>query len=172
MKARVVKTNNQLDKMIADLMQVDGQDVQVGHFASQGLHSKIGLPYPQLMRKHHAGYTWVKPGGQEREVPPRPVLDILGFKLGGFKNPKLRLMMKLWGKMNFSPAATKLMMNEIGKTIAKMEKKIFGDTSLLEPNHPLTINKKGFDAPLIETSELKDKVAYKTSLEGIVKEVK
>ncbi len=172
MKARVIKTGNQLDKMVADLMQIDGENVQVGHFAEQGMHSTIGLPYAALMRKHAAGYTWKKPNGQERDVPPRPVLDILGFKLQGFKNPKIRLLLRLWSKMNFSPAATKLMMNEIGKIIAKMEKKIFGDTALLAPNHPLTINKKGFDAPLIETSELRDKVAYKTSLEGVVKEVK
>ena len=46
---------------------MDKATVDVGHFASQGIHPTSGLPYPELMALHHFG-------DPSQNIPARPFL--------------------------------------------------------------------------------------------------
>jgi hypothetical protein len=166
--AKITKKSNKLDEMVKQLMLIHNKKVEVGHFAEQGVHSKTGLSYIEMMKLHHTGYQI----SAFQFVPPRPVLDVLGFKIRNLKNITLRKIIKNWSKREFNLFSHKKLLEDLGIAIGKIERGIFGNTSLLESNAPLTIAIKGKDAPLVDTGELKNKVAFKTSIDNTVKEVR
>ena len=53
-------------------------------------------------------------------------------------------------------------MQEVGQSV-------FGDLGFLDGNSERTIANKGFDAPLINTGELMENFAYRTSIDGETK---
>lgn len=139
-------------KKLSYLKKLDNQSVSVGHFESQGLHSS-GKSYVNLMKEHHTG---------DEITPPRPVLTILNFRLRGYlSSSEAKSLLKRWAK---DPKNIDLFLSSLGKKIAQQEKQIFGNNTELASNAPLTQKLKGRDSPLVDTGELRSKVAYRTSI--------
>ena len=168
--AKLKKQSNKLSTLIGKLNKIHNQQVQVGHFAEQGAHPTIGISYVALMQKHHTGYVWTQ---KDKIVPPRPVLTILKFKLQNLRDVGIRRHINKWLKSKFTLSDNKEMLEKIALRIGRLEKRIFGDTSLLESNALLTqLQKGGFDSPLVKTKELRNATSFKTSLDPAIKKVK
>ena len=161
LKVSVRKVGNNIQKQLKKLYQLHQQKVEVGHFKEQGVHSTAGISYADLMRKHHNGYEL---GGTK--VPARPVLTVLNFRLGGVGKSLVKTYLRQWSKTPVTPQSNMLLLDNIGKDVREMEKSIFGVASEFMPsNSSLTISLKGGqNTPLVDTEELLDATAYKTSL--------
>jgi len=133
----------------------------VGHFESQGVHSS-GLSYVDLMRIHHTGGN---PSGQV-PLPPRPVLDLLVFNNERLEDPKFKLAFERWKKRTYGESSNAILLEDIGKILRDKEKAIFGSNKLA----PNKVPPKDVNNPLIDSGELRNKTALKTSINNIVKE--
>lgn len=144
--------NNRLDKIVKQLKSLANDEVQVGHFQEQGLHYS-GFSYPELMAFHHTG------GDPNNGSPviPRKLLDILWARHRNLeKNPQIKAAFTRWRKRPLSEESNKKLLDEIGRVIAKLEKAMFGD--------PLALPTNGSNlSPLVDTGDLRDHTAYKTS---------
>jgi len=74
--------------------------------------------------------------------------------------------MKRWAKSNFTVKDNKVLLDTFGIYLRKQEQNIFGHSPPLEAN----AESKGANTPLVETGELKSKVAYKNSIDKQIKE--
>jgi hypothetical protein len=160
LKVKLVKKGSQFKKLIQQIHRLNNESVEIGHFKSQGEHES-GFTYPELMALHHRG-------NPETPLPPRPVLAILFFRFRKLKTkaPAIDRAFKAWGKRKSGDSSDKILLNDIGEFFREEEKKIFG-SSTLAPN---AVPPKAFNNPLIDTGDLKSKVAYKTSKDKQVKE--
>lgn len=168
MKVKVVKKGNDLEKLLKQIKDLDDEFVEVGHFLEQGQHPTAKMSYPSLMRLHHTG-AHLKSGA---EIPPRPVLSILDFRLKG-SSSFIKDAVLSWSKKKATRESGTALLNMVGEAVASMEKDIFGDTGSLEKNSDNTTKRVGVagpDAPLIDTGSLQGKVAYKTSRDNTIKE--
>lgn len=161
-KFKVKKTGNYFDKLVKGIKDLNGESVQIGHFGPEK-HSDTDLTYAELMAIHH------NPTANGLSWPPRPVLDILFAKNLNLDSPAIKKIIKKYNKMDPSDATNRMLLDELGEYFREEEKKIFG-SSELAPNAPATIAQKGSNNPLIETGELREKTAYKTSKDNQVKE--
>lgn len=164
MKVRMKKVGNKLEKLTKAFHDLNGEFVEVGHFKEQGQHSDTDLTYAELMAIHH------NPVGNGLNWPPRPVLDILFFKNKNLDSPEIKAILGRFRKKEPTPVNIAWLLKEIGQALGKKEKAIFG-SGFLAPNSPITIAKKGRNSPLIDTGELRSKVAYRTSKDKNIKEV-
>lgn len=155
---KLKKKGNQLEKLLKQVRNLNKESVQVGHFRESGKHPS-GFTYPELMAIHHAG-------NPETNLPARPVLDILFFRNRRLTANAIDMAFKAWGKRKLNASSNKKLLSDLGMYIRDEEKKIFG-SSVLAPN---AVPPKSFNSPLVDTGELKSKVAYKTSLDKKVKE--
>ena len=156
LKFSIKKGSREFDKKIKALKKFDKAKVEVGHFASQGNHSEINESYVDIMKLHHTGGSV---GGIP--IPERPVLTHLDFESREFLSSKsVKNSLKngvVLGDLNST-------LNFIGLSLRDKEKDIFGDPTKLQPNADATvIRKHGVDSPLVDTGELRDKVAYRLS---------
>ena len=164
LNVKVVQRKGTTRKKIEELINKKNDFVEIGHFEAQGTHPTIGRSYVDLMKLHHNGGTI----RSNVPNPPRPVMHILNFKAEKvLMSPQLR---KEGEALLKSGAKDPLII--VGKRLAAVEKSIFGDPSLLTSNAESTIAAKhGADTPLVETGELRSKVAYRTSKSKIIKEI-
>lgn len=129
--------------------------VQSGYFPSTGIHQGSGESYAQLMDLHEYGF--------DRSVfflAPRPVRQITMLQLRSNKSlwlDDVRGYIKGTKTLNQS-------LNKIGLEITETAKNVFG-SSLLLPNSPVTVSKKGGrNTPLVDTGDLKDHWSWKVKL--------
>lgn len=155
MKTSLRRGKGNYTKALERLKEIRKDKVEVGHFEEQGEHHS-GLTYVELMAYHHRG-------NPEQNLPARPVLDILRFRLRNLENPRIKSIAREWLTNINRQGSTEQMLLQLAKVIAKEEQKIFGDTSALIRNSPLTIALKGSNNPLIERGDLKEAVSYRTS---------
>lgn len=66
-----------------------------------------------------------------------------------------RVLRKIMGRVESRLA---LSLNACAENTKRHIQGVFGDTEKLEPNAQSTIDRKGFDAPLIETGELRESI--------------
>jgi hypothetical protein len=158
LKVSLKKQGNQLEKLSQQLLSLNNAFVEVGHFSSQGKHAS-GFTYPELMAIHHAG-------NPETDLPARPVLDILFFRRRKLTAPVLRRAFKLWKGRKPGNGSDGMLLDDIGKFFREEEQKIFGSPSLV----PNAVPPKESNNPLVDTGDLKSKVAYRTSKNKQVKE--
>jgi len=166
--AKLVKKGRGLENLLKQLKDLEKESVEIGHFQEQGQHTGSKMSYPGIMRLHHTGAT-IKTTGVV--IPPRPILSILEFRLQG-SGPQLKQAVKDWAKKSLSRESSLNLLEDIGKSVVVMEKDIFGDPSLLTPNSENTRKRVGVDgpdAPLVDTGSLRDKVAYRTTIDNTVK---
>ena len=71
-----------------------------------------------------------------------------------------------------SDSATEILLDTIGKYLQEEEKKAFGKISIFTPatTYPKQVGAAGPEAPLVDTGNLRDKVARRTSKSKIIKE--
>ncbi len=155
---KVIKKGNTLEKLAQGLLKFNGEGGKVGHFSSQGIHHS-GHTYPQLMSKHNTGNPEIK-------LPTRPVLDILFARHRRLNKPPIKSAIRAWFKRKLSEGSDNKLLNDIGAYLREEEKRIFGSASLA----PNAVPPKAFNNPLIDTGDLRAKVAYKTSKNEQVKE--
>ena len=163
LKRRLIKKGNTLDKLAKQIHTINGESVEVGHYETQGLHPS-GFTYPELMAIHHTG-------NPEDNLPARPVLSILAFRMfspNRVKDPVIRRAITKWLKGPIAPSSNINMLNSIGRELVRKEKAIFG-SGVLVKNAPRTISIKGSNSPLIDTGDLRDHTSYKTSIDDKVK---
>jgi hypothetical protein len=158
---KMKKVGNSLQKITQQFHKIDNESVEVGHFKEQGTHPS-GFTYAQLMALHHNGGN---PSGSA-PIPPRPVLDLLFFKNSNLSDPKFAAAFKAWRGRTLSESSNGILLAQIGIILRKKEKAIFG-SSALAPN---AVPPKDRNDPLVDTGELRSKVAYKTSINKQVKE--
>jgi len=144
------------------IKKLDSQKVEVGHFKGE-VHSTADMSYVELMQIHHVG----RPGS----FPPRPVLDVLKFRNRDLLGQgEIKRAMKKWVRGDMKPEDTKELLNTYGRYLRNSEKAIFGKPLALSANAPSTVIKKGGrNTPLVDTSELKDNVGFRTSLNKAIK---
>lgn len=150
MKAKIVKKGKQTEKLLKKLNLKSS--VQVGHFQDQGQHYSE-MSYPELMKLHHVG-TGTGPG----EIPARPILDILDFRVAQNKRKAFFGVKTVFKEADYKYSVRKYLL-KVGERLRKMERAIFGDTAALAGNKPKTISmKQGKNTPLIDTGDLKSKI--------------
>ena len=159
MNITVKKGKGGFHKKLKQLRQFGKAHVEVGHFASQGQHESIDMSYVDLMKFHHKGGT--SPNGVKS--PSRPVMAkmVLYGTKAAVNSRLVRSAFKEWSEGRISNEG---FFKAVGTTLVQYERGMFGATGPLEKNAPLTIALKGKNDPLIDTEDLIDHVAYKTSI--------
>lgn len=160
LKVNVKRTKDVLTKALKDL---NGEGVEVGHFKDQGKHSNSELTYAELMAVHN------NPQGHGLDWPARPVLDILEHQHRNLSAPEIKKLLKKYLENNPSEKNNEKLLEGLGEFLREEEKKIFGSAQLAA-NASSTVEKKGRNEPLVDSSELKNKTAYRTSKSKIIKE--
>lgn len=132
------------------------EEVDVGWFESQGDHPTTDgeMTYPELAKYHAVG-------GQGK-VTPRDVLAVTMAVWGEHISSDVEASLNRWVQ---NPTKSNLdkFLNKAGGDLAKKVRGLFA-TSYLSPtdNNP---------DPLVETGELRDKTAWRTSISKTVREV-
>lgn len=161
-RVKLKKVGNSFEKLLAPILSLENEKVEVGHFQEQGEHYS-GYTYPELMKIHHYGMD--PTGGVE--IPPRPVLDYLFFNNMDLQDPKIKRVMRAWGRREPSEQSNAQLLEDLGKILAKKEKEIFGKTPPLIPNAP----GKNPSNPLILTGDLSERTAHRNTKSKTIKEV-
>jgi hypothetical protein len=128
---------------------------QYGYFAEQGDHSGADMSYATLMYLHEV----VGVESQAGLIKRRP------FELAVTRNSadlSNAVFYSLDSYLNNTDSLNDLL-TKAAKAGIGITKTYFGDASKLPANAPSTVRRKGSNAPLIETSELLNNMAYKTS---------
>ncbi len=155
MAVEIIRKTRNLEKLINRIKSTRGKIVETGYFQEQGLHSEYGMFYGRLMQIHEFGMFG---------LPERPVqLPTWRYMKSTYSDWSYEIKRFIQGKQELSDVLTK-----VGSKASSFAKSVFGDTSMLEPNAPSTIEEKGSNSPLVDTGELRDKWAFKTSYSGII----
>ncbi|AZV02122.1 hypothetical protein Arno162_82 [Pectobacterium phage Arno162] len=143
-----------LEVFVKGLVQ---NSVKVGYFDDQGKHHS-GMTYPTLMYLQEVHGVRSKDGLVRRQAFGKTMQLSSGDILNKTHLSLLRSLRQLK-----NPDAA---LNTFGKEAQDAIKETFGNTALLKSNAPATIKKKGFNSPLIETSELRDRLTYRVGKRG------
>jgi hypothetical protein len=147
MPIRKKKNANQAKKLIQALRKIDNKKIKVGHFASDGEHSK-DLSYVELMQ------LWAFGGPNQDSVKnPKAILGIRMKELSS--SLEFRKSMMKWSSGR-NPADLTFM-SDLGSFILNEYKILFGEVhpSLMQgsPTNP--------NSPLLDSGKLRDKANYK-----------
>lgn len=142
-----------LSKLLKSLSELNKETFEVGHFQEQGMHYS-GKTFPELMEFHASG------GDEVTTVPVRDPRAVFQFRFAGSKR---RPVKETFGN-NWLTGSSQQIKQDMLELLAKLMKSdyksIFGDESLMRPTKPKA---NGSTAPLVDSGELKDNVAYKLS---------
>ena len=140
------KTNN-LGKLFSKLKAIHNQSVSIGYFKEQGLHKDSDMPYANLLYIHAFGLVY---GAPSRDIMSKikPMLQ------GGASQKKFfKDVLKDYFKNKISSTQV---FSRIGEKYRDDGRNVFGNPTMLEvTNNP---------TPLIDTGDLKNNFAYKTSI--------
>lgn len=154
---RLITRKNNLKKLARMAAKLEKTYSEYGYFQEQGIHQESGLSYPYLMSIHE----W---GTANGHIPARKPFSIAIFGGGqsllkALKRPMAAHVRSATRKVNYPVDQTLEIFGSVG---VYMTKGLFGSSTLLS-NAPSTIRQKGFDAPLVETGDLRDNMRYRTS---------
>lgn len=144
--------DDHLDNLERRLEQLAKEEAFVGVREDQGVHEPSGLSLPDLMNIHHGGVP-------SKNIPARPLAEISAItfpkvKMTAFKKG----LQEYLGDIHKANPPKKV--DKITYTFAEdmweHSYQMFGNLRYLESNAESTILKKGFNEPLIETSELQN----------------
>lgn len=138
-------------KLIRSVRKLDGQSVSVGYFSDQGKHSESNLNFTNLMFIQEVSGVRSKAGLVHRRL----------FELTAMKD-RLEIISNVRGsiKRNLFGRPQQIL-KDFGQDVQKKLRDGFGDSSLLPHNAPATISQKKSNSPLIDTSELREKLTYR-----------
>lgn len=137
------------------LKQLAEKEVSVGVY-SQKMHPLTTFTYSAL-------FNYLSQGNPKMNLPPRPVLlqTFTFFKPDASVKKLFQEYFKDIHKKKSSSAAEKVL-HGLGKFYRDTAaEKVMGSTVYLAENAEWTIRNKGFNAPMIETGNLRKKIAYK-----------
>ena len=142
---------NDLKKIKKHFQDISNQYAQSGYFDGEQ-HPTIDMSLATLALVHENG---------SEHIPSRQLFAKASASLvtGGMTkvDVDIKRLVKQVGKI--SPN-----IDLVGADITKFIRNMFGDTSILLENAPLTIKLKGGrNTPLVDTGELRDNLGYKTS---------
>lgn len=162
MQSKVVKKKNgKTDQLIKNLQNLSKQKLEVGHFASSGLHGSSDLSYVELLQGWAAG-TFQE--GVRKN--PMAAFQFMQLRNGGIlKNPKVKAAYIKWSKNLDNKKANMVFLEEVGEALRRDYMSMFGKTGHMMP----IIGSN--TTPLLDTGELKSATAYKSSYDNVVKEV-
>jgi len=166
-KTKVVRTGNSLKQLGERFSNLTRLSVEVGHFLEQGNHSEADhLTLVDLMRMHSTGY---ETGGVS--VPPRPILAIFLASIKNKLPPPANAAIDSFLKTTVSQGDVLELLNTVGAALRAKEKSIFGHSPPLTSNSKNVIKHKGNrNTPMVDSGELKERTAYKTSIDKKVRE--
>ena len=141
-------------KLVGAMKNLQTANAQVGYFQEQGQHSS-GFSYPALMYLQEVIGVPSASGKVYRRL----------FEITLLEQTKKNLYKQL-SSLNTDPSNT---LEAFAKNTQKVIKRGFGNSAILPPNAPSTVKKKGFNAPLVETGDLRDNLAYKISTKKGIK---
>ena len=148
-------------KLVGAMKNLQTANAQVGYFQEQGQHSS-GFSYPALMYLQEVIGVPSASGKVYRRL----------FEITMMLNRQTLLeqtkknLYKQLSSLNTDPSNT---LEAFAKNAQKEIKRGFGNSAILPPNAPSTVKKKGFNAPLVETGDLRDNLAYKISTKKGIK---
>ena len=148
-------------KLVGAMKNLRKADAQVGYFKEQGRHSS-GFSYPALMYLHEVIGVPSSSGKVYRRL----------FEITMMLNQRALLeqtkknLYKQLNRLDSDPTST---LEAFARGAQKAIKSGFGNSSILPPNSPSTVKQKGFNAPLVETGDLKSELAYKVSTKKGIK---
>lgn len=149
-KTKVIRKTKNIERLIKKIQLLKNSSVESGYFIEQGVHSTIGLTYTELMRKHEWGFG----------VPQRHLRLSASNIVSSSPQNKKELKNYLYTNQDMDTY-----LNLTGSRITNVAQSLFGViTAEVPSNAPYTILLKGGrDEPLVDTGELRDNWAYRTS---------
>ena len=149
MEAKIVKKGKTLEKMLASIKSLNGQNIKVGHFREQGKHYS-GMSYPALLKFWAFGVSGIK-----QDVRQQFVHDYF-MSRAVEKDVMYILPLQAWSKNIADPNSTGKLLAQVGRLLADRYKLRFN-----ERKGPFML---GTITPLYETDDLQNKTRFKTSL--------
>lgn len=151
------KKKSKTEQKLENLLKLHDEYVEVGHFKDSGMHYS-GMTYPELMILHHYGVP-------EKNIPPRPVLDILR---ANFHKPLSHPEVKKAFEKLSSTMCTKndliTFLESVGEAIRDEEVDIFGSSRLTSNSRAVAASKPDGNTPLVDTQDLVKETSYKDSI--------
>lgn len=150
----IKKMSSNLDELERRLKELQRVEATVG-ITNDGKHPNFDGSYHDLMWMQHSGVA-------SKNIPPRPLgsIALLSFKgediMRKSLNKYFRNLNKRGGVISAEDALKPWL-----KGMYEHSLNIFGNKTFLEPNAQFTIDKKGFNSPLIESGSLKAAWAIK-----------
>lgn len=141
--------------MLNHLEKLESLKLKVGYFEGQ-MHTEAKVPLAVLMYWQEYGLGNYPARFLFTETSVH--LEHYFKKKGNKFNSGIKHSVKNIGKSENS-------LNVLGKDVVLYMQELFGDTSVLGNNSPRTIAKKGANAPLVETEQLKKDLTYKVDKE-------
>ena len=144
----MIKLQGTIDKRaeqdLKNILELDGQSVEIGWFDSQGIHEPSGMKYTDLAHYHATG------GGGE--VIHRDVLAVLEIMYPPREDKDLHELILKWIENPIKKNSDQIT-KHIGESWQDKLQGLFG-SSLLHPtpNNP---------DPLIDTGDLRDNATYR-----------
>lgn len=159
MALQIVRKTRNLEKFIKKLQKTRSESVSTGYYGSQGNHSEYEMSYVELMQIHEYG---------QQGIPPRPVqMHTRHYMQDTYRQGwSLEIKKYISGKQSLDGS-----LHAIGIEATGYAKGLFGKSPPLTPNAQSTITEKGFNEPLVDTGELRDKWAYKTTSSPVITDV-
>lgn len=151
-----IRKTSARQRLLSALKNLEHSVPRVGMFAEDGEHSGAHMSYPELMAIHEVHGVKSKGGRIHRRVFEVTAMMHKREIMSGVESALKRQLMN----GDTSPALT---FNAFGQPLQKHVKETFGNAGLLPSNAAETISRKGANTPMVETSELKDHVQYKTT---------
>lgn len=143
-----------LAKLVQKLKKLNNQKVDLGYFEEQGLHSS-GDSYVEIMKVHELG---------EYGMPARPVLGNVSILIDrDFERSTGALWTFINSLVHTPSSSISDELDKLGSVYAHYSERIFGNPAYLT----VTFNPE----PLVDTGELAENFAWRTTLNMTYKTV-
>lgn len=157
---------NKFKKLRERITKINKEFVTYGYYSEQGEHSYAGMSYVELMAIHEYGAFNAGFG----PIPPRPVFQISLNEIKSGSGNQYKIPLQNYFKRIGGDAKPVKYLDALVAKFAYKTASNFGSGKLIS-NTESTVDKKGFNAPLIWTGDLVANLAYSTSLDSKFKVV-
>lgn len=153
------KVSSNLDELERRLKELQRVDASVG-VTNDGKHPSFEGSFHELMWLQHGGVS-------SKNIPPRPLgtISLLTFKGEEIMRKSLNKYFNNLNKKGGMLSAEDALKPWL-KGMYKHSLNMFGNTTFLKPNKQFTVDKKGFQGPLVESSALRD--SWGITINGVV----
>ena len=132
--------------IVKELTKLDGKEVVAGVLRTAGKSADKKTDLVDIA-------IWNEYG--TRRIPSRPFL-----RIAADKNDWTKLAQQVGGRVIDGNMAAEQGLDLIGNKMVGDIQQVIGNRSLLAPNAPATVLRKGSDAPLIDTGQLRQAISF------------